>query len=472
MTNVMPVRPSICVSDPVSQPRAQRRDGEGDGEQGDGDDPCNGMYDPTEPGDEKPRLEDVNEDMLFRDEKAGCGERESAPIPEGKTSDPIVCAPCGNHRIPNKLSSPMKPSAADVDEHYCTHLPYRNWCPVCVKAKAKEGDHRRRVELEDDKSGLPIVALDYQALNEETNEEGEKKRMLVDKSEDDGKLKMIVGKDEPTGNVLAHFVLCKGIGDEWAIKRVVKDLEEMGRGHAIVKTDGEPAIVAVQNRLQALRAGRTVPRNPPAYNPESNGPCEKAVQDVAAHLRAVIIGLESRLGVSIDDRLPIVQWALEHAVFLINKFSVGHDGMTPYERCTGRKWRRAIVEFGEIVLAKMALRRARRGKKKKERRKLAPRSVEGVWVGQVARTGEHIIIKPSGDAVKCRTVRVEPRKSATGACDAEAANSQLQEPRGAGVETRGRRGDGQGRARQVQARHQRGRTRIWGVAGSTRNSPS
>ncbi len=405
---MMPVRPSICVSDPVSQPGAQRRDGEGDGEQDDGDDPCDGMYDPTEPGDDKPRLEDVNEDMLFRDEKAGVGERESDPITEGKTSDPIVCVPCGNRRIPNKLSSPMKPSAVDVDEHYCTHLPYRNWCPVCVKAKAKEGDHKRGVEIEDDKSGLPIVALDYQALNEETNEEGEKKKMLVDKSEDDGKLKMIVGKDEPTGNVLAHFVLCKGIGDEWAVKRIVKDLEEMGRGHAIVKTDGEPAIVAVQNRLQALRAGRTVPRNPPAYNPESNGPCEKAVQDVAAHLRAVIIGLESRLSTSIDDRLPIVQWALEHAVFLINKFSVGHDGMTPYERCTGRKWRRPIVEFGEIVLAKMALRRAQRGKKKKERRKLAPRSVEGVWVGQVARTGEHIIIKPSGDAVKCRTVRRVP----------------------------------------------------------------
>ena len=62
-------------------------------------------------------------------------------------------------------------------------------------------------------------------------------------------LKMIVGKDEVTGNLLAHFVTCKGVGDEWVLRRIVKDLEEMDRGHTILKTDGEPAIVALQNRL-------------------------------------------------------------------------------------------------------------------------------------------------------------------------------------------------------------------------------
>ena len=139
-----------------------------------------------------------------------------------------------------------------------------------------------------------------------------------------------MGKAESTGSVLAHAVTCKGLGDEWVIKRIVRDMEELGLGHAIVKTDGEPAIVAVQNRLQALRHGRTVPRNPPAYNPQSNGPCEKAVQDVSAQLRTIILGLEARLKTKIDDQLPIVQWALEHATFLLNKYGVGHDGMAPF----------------------------------------------------------------------------------------------------------------------------------------------
>ena len=36
------------------------------------------------------------------------------------------------------LASPMKPSAKEVEAHNATHMPYRNWCPVCVKSRGKE----------------------------------------------------------------------------------------------------------------------------------------------------------------------------------------------------------------------------------------------------------------------------------------------------------------------------------------------
>jgi len=344
-------------------------------------------YVPTEPGESRVPEANEEDDELFRQPSD-----QHASVTKAKDFDPMVCIPCGNARVPSKLTSPILPSAEAVDEHCMTHFPYRNWCPPCVQAKGKEGAHNRGVKHDEDETGLPIVSFDYQSMSVSSDKE----------------LKVLIGKDEGTGNLIGHTVICKGLADEWVIRRVVRDLQEIGRGHCIIKTDGEPSIVAVQNRLQTLRQGRTVPRNPPAYNPASNGPCEKAVQDVCAHLRAIKLGLEARLKMDIDDFLPIVQWALEHAVFLINKFSVGEDGMTPYERATGRKWRRAIVEFGEMVLAKLALRRNKRGSVKGQKRKLAKLSVEGVWVGQVARTAEHIVIKPSGDAVRCRTIRRLP----------------------------------------------------------------
>ena len=142
-----------------------------------------------------------------------------------------------------------------------------------------------------------------------------------------------------------------------------------------MKTDGEPAIVALQNKIQSMRQAKTVPRNPPAYNPQSNGPCEKAVQDVTAHMRALVIGLEARIGAALPEGSPMFQWALEHATFLLNHYNVGKDGMTPFERITGRKWRRPLAEFGEVVLAKLALRRQQQGKKKKQKRKLACRCI-------------------------------------------------------------------------------------------------
>ena len=179
------------------------------------------------------------------------------------------------------------------------------------------------------------MSLDYQS----TGEKGD----IVNDNLDHAQVEIIFGKDETTGNVIGHAVTCNGLGDEWCIKRIVRDMEELGLGHAIVKTDGEPAIVAVQNRLQALRAGRTTPRNPVAYNPQSNGPCEEAVQDVSAQLRVIIFALESRSKVNIDPKLPIPQWALEHSTFLLNKYNVGADGMTPMndtreESCEDQSW--------------------------------------------------------------------------------------------------------------------------------------
>ncbi len=283
---------------------------------------------------------------------------EDAEQPTNKHSadvepDPFRCSPCDPGREPASLRSPMRPCQEDAERHYLTHLPYRNWCPVCVRAKAKEDAHRRAADSPEDKSGLPTVSLDYALINDETDKE----------------MKLLVGKCETTGNYIGHQVLCKGLADEWIIKKIVKDLEELGKAGVILKTDGEPAIVAMQNRVQALRMAKTVPRQPPAYNPQSNGPCEKAVQDVVAHFRACKLSLESRLKTEIDDNLPVVQWLLEHAVFLLNKFSVGADGMTPYERLTGRKWRRAVLEVGEVVLAKLAIQRDHRGKAKGHKNK-------------------------------------------------------------------------------------------------------
>ncbi len=49
-----------------------------------------------------------------------------------KVEESMECEPCGGGRIPVTLRSPVRPSAEDIATHNLTHLPYRNWCPVCV----------------------------------------------------------------------------------------------------------------------------------------------------------------------------------------------------------------------------------------------------------------------------------------------------------------------------------------------------
>ena len=58
-----------------------------------------------------------------------------------------------------KMVDPKLPSARDVDEHYLSgHIPYRNWCPVCVKARGRDADHHRDSGKE---RALPEYSWDY-----------------------------------------------------------------------------------------------------------------------------------------------------------------------------------------------------------------------------------------------------------------------------------------------------------------------
>ena len=64
-------------------------------------------------------------------------------------------------------------------------------------------------------------------------------------------LTVLVAKDESTGAILAYDCEAKGPSDVWAMKQFVRDLEDWGRRDIQFKTDGEPAIVAVQSAVAA-----------------------------------------------------------------------------------------------------------------------------------------------------------------------------------------------------------------------------
>ncbi len=395
MTTLMPIRPlNPTESDPPPGKNQEREVGDEviDGE----DDEMPDVFMPYSESEAEDRKPDEREketdglDDLFAD----------APKADQKASDEenFECGTCNEERPAKTLRSPMKPTAEAVEAHYATHLPYRNWCPVCVRAKGVEDPHQRGRDKEVEDNALPIVSMDYNSID------GQAKCT----NEAECKVKTLVLKDEKTGSVFQHVTTVKGPGDDWLMRRICKDVEELGHADIILKSDGEPAIVAVQVDVQSKRKGKTLLRNPPAYDPKANGSAEKAVRDTTEQARALKLGLEERLKTSVPVGASIVEWILEHAAFIISKYCVGHDGMTPHERLTGRKWHRPAVEIGEVVWAKLIGKKKYKGKKEKKKQKLAEQSVEAIWVGQSARTGEHYVVQPGGDAFRCRTVRRVP----------------------------------------------------------------
>ena len=61
-----------------------------------------------------------------------------------------------------------EPSAQKIKEHYVAHVPFRSWCPHCVKGKAKGGFHMKQNKEGHD---IPTISMDYFYLIKSENEE-------------------------------------------------------------------------------------------------------------------------------------------------------------------------------------------------------------------------------------------------------------------------------------------------------------
>ena len=76
-----------------------------------------------------------------------------------------------------------------------------------------------------------------------------KSRAKKDAAEDHKVVKIIVAKDEHTGYTISYRVESTGMQDTWSVTRLVKDFEELLRRDITLKTDGEPAMLALQRAI-------------------------------------------------------------------------------------------------------------------------------------------------------------------------------------------------------------------------------
>ena len=166
----------------------------------------------------------------------------------------------------------MKPSAKEAEIHNATHLPSRNWCPVCVKSRGRESPHDRPMGKDE---GKPMISIDYKSF-------GECMEALTNDGPAEEKIRAVVMRDHNTGMLAGHLIKCKGDSDEWLVKRLTSDIADWGRTDIILKTDGEPAIIGLQRAISEGRSHDTVPENPPAYSPQSNGVAERQCRDLHA----------------------------------------------------------------------------------------------------------------------------------------------------------------------------------------------
>ena len=114
----------------------------------------------------------------------------------------------------------------------------------------------------------------------------------------------------------------KGIGPagemDWLILDISNTLKSWGHtggpgGHIIIKSDGEPAILALKTAVMQLHGGVCVPEQPSKGEKAENGRVEEAGKTI----RQLFCTFHARIERGVDDEIPldveiipwIVRWA-------------------------------------------------------------------------------------------------------------------------------------------------------------------
>ena len=223
-----------------------------------------------------------------------------------------------------RLVDPRLPTEEEKRDHELTHIPYRNWCPHCVRGRGKDLDHRKGVEEE---RGLSEFSFDYCFPGDEFG----------------FKLTILVGKERSTGMRMATVVPVKGTSGKFSTQKILEFIEECGDAATdiIVKTDQEPAIVLLMKDLLEERGDersrRTILEEAPVKSKGSNGIVEREVQSIEGHLRTMKSAFEGRIGQEVEAERRVIYFMAEYAAYLSNRLEVGKDGKTAYERSRGKK---------------------------------------------------------------------------------------------------------------------------------------
>ena len=172
----------------------------------------------------------------------------------------------------------------------------------------------------------------------------------------------------------------------------------------MVKSDQEEAIKAVVTDVGRLRAsgggGKYVMEHSPVKASAGNGVIEKGIQSIEGQVRVLLDALETRWGVKIPVYHPVICYLIEYAAFLLNRFEVGNDGKTNYERCKGKRAKTLGIEFGEAIFWRRKLVGGALGK-------LSVTWEDGVYLGVKGKTGEIVVADGKG-VWKARSVQRKP----------------------------------------------------------------
>ena len=140
------------------------------------------------------------------------------------------------------------------------------------------------------------------------------------------------------------------------VRQVVRDLERLGHhGKVILTSDREEPIKDLLRSVARMRGDRqTLLEHSPVGDSKANGLAERAVQTFENHVRTQKIDFEKRMNCKVNVESNLFAWMVEHSADLYTKLQIGSDGLTPYQRLKGKRYRFPFLPFGVPVMFKVS----------------------------------------------------------------------------------------------------------------------
>ena len=176
-----------------------------------------------------------------------------------------------------------------------------------MKSFGLEDPHRRRRGGRD----LPELQVDYMFIGRR------------------GEEKLICALHAIDTEFLARTVIRADKGPiDFVIQGVLEFLRKIGRKRIVIRSDNEPAVKALVQEVALHREDETV--------------IEEILVMTSQALR---IDMEKRFG----DKFPVLHavysWILRHSGWLLNRFCVGRDGYTAFQRYKVRIYKISLNAF-------------------------------------------------------------------------------------------------------------------------------
>lgn len=247
-------------------------------------------------------------------------------------------AEASQQRLP-KPQHLAEPPSEEQQLHNLTHVPFKDWCAACVAHRSRQDTQARDGSVK--RGEIPTVSFDFAYTRAEAADG------TVQNTDQVIALIMVDSQTNYTGWVP---VKAKSQFD-LMVREILQFTQVLGHGEVCYLCDNEPSIRQVQARAVRARLAQglaTHDKTPAAYS-HGNSLCENTIGRMRSLAGSLMFQLQEKISLELSTSNSIWSWAMRHASWLLNRFSVTH-GVTPYELVYSKPYQGKLVFLGNQSL--------------------------------------------------------------------------------------------------------------------------